>query len=78
MIGKNNDELVQDRFTDSHETFEQTFKTMNELYGEKDGVSLKRMIRLILVMLIAMPLSGCVSIWCAKERMSDPDFNCWK
>lgn len=35
MIGKNNDELVQDRFTDSHETFEQTFKTMNELYGEK-------------------------------------------
>lgn len=35
MTGKNNDELIQDWFTDSHETFEQTFKTMTELYDEE-------------------------------------------
>jgi hypothetical protein len=37
MAGKNNETLVQDWFTDSHETFEQTFKTMTELYAEDFG-----------------------------------------
>lgn len=32
MNGKNSNALMQDWFTDSHDTFEQTFKTMTELY----------------------------------------------
>ncbi|MBB5409211.1 hypothetical protein HDG34_003152 [Paraburkholderia sp. HC6.4b] len=35
MNDKNNESLMQDWFTDSHETFEQTFKTMTELYAEE-------------------------------------------
>ncbi|MBB5409214.1 hypothetical protein HDG34_003155 [Paraburkholderia sp. HC6.4b] len=30
MTTKNNTDLMQDWFTDSHETFEQTFKTMTD------------------------------------------------
>jgi hypothetical protein len=35
---KSNEALMQDWFTDNHETFEQTFKTMTELYAEEFGV----------------------------------------
>ncbi|WP_051376862.1 T6SS phospholipase effector Tle1-like catalytic domain-containing protein [Burkholderia sp. WSM2232] len=35
MKDKNGQALMQDWFTDSHETFEQTFKTMTELYDEE-------------------------------------------
>ncbi|MGY6151505.1 T6SS phospholipase effector Tle1-like catalytic domain-containing protein [Paraburkholderia graminis] len=35
MEEKSNQPLMQDWFTDSHETFEQTFKTMTELYAEE-------------------------------------------
>jgi hypothetical protein len=37
MGEKNKEPLMQDWFTDSHETFEQTFKTMTELYAEDFG-----------------------------------------
>lgn len=35
MADKNSQPVMQDWFTDSHETFEQTFKTMTELYAEE-------------------------------------------
>jgi hypothetical protein len=35
MNSANTESLMQDWFTDSHETFEQTYKTMTELYAEE-------------------------------------------
>ena len=35
MPDTNNSELMQDWFTDSHEMFEQTFKTVTELYDDE-------------------------------------------